>query len=141
MTFPAIDWRVHFASAPEAVWQAWVTNAGRERFWAQTSRDTETGFGLGFVNGEALDVEVVEAVPPDLLVFRYFGGSTVIVELAPDGKGGCDLRLRETGAPDPIGNHAGWVSVLLACKGAVDFGIDLRSRDAVRSWDAGFVDV
>ena len=141
MTSPAIDWRVHFASAPEAVWEAWTTNAGRERFWAETSRDMETGFGLSFVNGETLDVEVVEALPPDRLVFRYFGGSTVILELAPDGSGGCDLRLREEGAPEPVETYAGWVSVLLACKGAVDFGIDLRSRDPARSWDAGFVDV
>ena len=141
MTSPAIDWRVHFASSPEAVWQAWTTHAGRERFWAETSRDTENGFRLGFVNGQTLDVDRVEARPPERLVFRYFGGSTVTLEIAPDGSGGCDLRLREEGAPEPVENYAGWVSVLLVCKAAVDFGIDLRSRDPGRSWDAGFVDV
>ena len=132
---------VHFASAPEAVWQAGRPMRWRERFWAEASLGDEDGFDLGFINGETLRVEIVEARPDALLVFRYFGGSTVTLEFAPDGSGGCDLRLREQGAPEPIGNYAGWVSVLLACKAAVDFGIDLRSHDPGRSWDSGFVDV
>jgi uncharacterized protein YndB with AHSA1/START domain len=138
---PAIDWRVHFEAAPEAVWRTWTTDSGRELFWAETSSEGGGGFDLTFVNGEALRVEVVEARAPERLVFRYFGGSTVTLELAPDGSGGCDLRLREEGAPEPLANYAGWVSVLLACKAAVDFRIDLRSRDPKRSWDAGYVDV
>ncbi|HEX6375187.1 MAG TPA: SRPBCC domain-containing protein [Allosphingosinicella sp.] len=138
---PAIDWRIHFAAPPATVWRAWTSDAGRERFWAETSRRDDSGFDLAFVNGERLRVDVIEALAPERLVFRYFGGSTVTVEISADGAGGCDLRLREEDAPDPIGNHAGWVSVLLACKAAVDFGIDLRSRDPERSWDAGFVDV
>lgn len=141
MTAPAIDWRVHFAASPEAVWEAWTTDAGRERFWAERSSGGEGGFDLGFVNGEAIRVALVEARAPELLVFHYFGGSTVRIELAPDGSGSCDLRLREEGAPEPLANYAGWVSVLLACKAAVDFAIDLRSRDPARSWDEGYVDV
>ena len=141
MSPPPIDWRVHFAAAPEDVWRAWTTDEGRRRFWAERSGADEVGFALDFVNGESLRVEVVEARPPERLVFRYFGGSTVTVDLAPDGSGGCELRLREEGAPDPLENRSGWVSVLLACKAAVDFGIDLRSHDPARSWDAGFVDV
>ncbi|HEX8624884.1 MAG TPA: SRPBCC domain-containing protein [Allosphingosinicella sp.] len=141
MSGPEIDWRVHFAASPEAVWQAWTTDGGRELFWAETSRAAAAGFELSFVNGESVRVEVVEARAPGLLVFRYFGGSTVTLDLAPDGTGGCDLRLREEGAPDPVGNYAGWVSVLLACKAAVDLGVDLRSHDPARSWDEGFVDV
>lgn len=141
MTGPAIDWRVHFAASPEQVWQAWATDSGRERFWAETSIESAGGFDLAFVKGEALRVEVVEARAPELLVFRYFGGSTVTLDLAPDGSGGCDLRLREEDAPEPVENLAGWVTVLLACKAAVDFGVDLRSHDPERSWDAGYVDV
>ncbi len=97
MTGPAIDWRVHFAAPSEAVWKAWTTDPGREGFWAETSRGDETSLELGFINGEALRVEIVEARPPELLVLRYFGGSTVTLDLAPDGSGGCDLRLREEG--------------------------------------------
>ncbi len=141
MTGPAIDWRVHFAAPPASVWRAWTTDEGRERFWAERSRGDEGGFDLGFVNGERLRVEVVEARPPERLVFRYFGGSTVTVDISPDGAGGCDLRLREEDAPEPLENRAGWVSVLLACKAAVDFEVDLRSHDPRRSWGQGFVDV
>jgi uncharacterized protein YndB with AHSA1/START domain len=136
-----IDWRVHLASSPEAAWHAWTTDSGRERFWATTSRAVEGGFELSFRGGEALRVEVVEEKAAERLVFRYFGGSTVTLDLTPDSKGGCDLRLREEGAPDPVENHAGWVSVLLAFKAAVDFGIDLRSHDPGRSWGEGYVDV
>jgi hypothetical protein len=136
-----IDWRIHLASTPEAVWSAWTTDEGRELFWSETSSSAEGGFDLGFVNGERLRVDLVEARPPERLVFRYFGGSTVMIDIVADPAGGSDLRLREEGAPDPVGNHAGWVSVLLAFKAAVDFGIDLRSHDPGRSWDEGFVDV
>ncbi len=141
MSAPAIDWRVHFAGSPETVWQAWTTDAGRGRFWAETSRIAEGGFDLTFLNGDALRVEIVEARAPELLVFRYFDGSTVTLDFAPDGRGGCDLRLREEGATQPHENRAGGVSVLLACKAAVDFGVDLRSHDPARSWDEGYVDV
>jgi hypothetical protein len=53
-----------------------------------------------------------------------------------------DLTLTEVGAPpkDPAQNQAGWVSVLLALKAAVDFRIGLRNRDSERTWDEGFVD-
>lgn len=141
MNPPPIDWRVHFEASPAEVWTAWTTDGGRERFWAETSRSDESGFVLCFIKGERLRVDLVEEQAAERLVFHYFGGSTVSLDFAPDGKGGCDLRLREEGAPEPIANYAGWVSVLLACKAAVDFGIDLRSRDPARSWDSGYVDV
>ncbi len=139
---PPIEWRAHFASPPEAVFEAWATDAGRERFWAEESRATGGGFVLRFINGQTLNVEVLDAAPPSRFAFRYFGGSTVTVELEPDGAGGCDLRLREEGvAPaEHLENYAGWVSVLLACRAAVDFGVDLRSHDPRRSWDQRFVD-
>jgi hypothetical protein len=62
--------------------------------------------------------------------------------LHPDGSGGTDLTLFEEGAPpaEEKQNHAGWVSVLLLLKAAVDFGIDLRSHDPGRTWDNSFVD-
>lgn len=141
MTGPVPDWRIHFSSPPQSVWRAWTTDSGRERFWAESSLGDDSGFDLSFVNGEGLRVELIEARAPERLVFRYFGGSTVTVEISDDGAGGCDLRLREADPANPLENYAGWVSVLLACKAAVDFGIDLRSHDPGRSWDEGFVDV
>ena len=38
-------------------------------------------------------------------------------------------------------HRAGWVSVLLALKAAVDFAVDLRNRDPDRTWEDGYVDV
>ena len=60
-----------------------------------------------------------------------------------DNDGGTDLLLTERGVPaeSRVSNHAGWVSVLLALKAAVDHGIDLRNHDPLRTWDRGYVDV
>jgi hypothetical protein len=35
---------------------------------------------------------------------------------------------------------AGWVSVLMAMKAAVDHNIDLRNHDKSRAWRSGFLD-
>jgi len=35
---------------------------------------------------------------------------------------------------------AGWVSVLMALKAAVDHGVDLRNHDPQRTWDQGYAD-
>lgn len=138
-----INWRIHFRSSPEAVWDAWTTDTGRERFWAERSRAIQDGFALKFINGETLSIRIHEAVPPSRLVFAYFGNSHVTVELTGDDRGGCDLRLIEDGVPpeEHLENYAGWASVLLACKAAVDFGIDLRSHDAARTWESRYVDM
>jgi hypothetical protein len=45
-----------------------------------------------------------------------------------------------TDTVDDAETQAGWVSVLLALKGAVDYGVDLRNHDNSRTWRKGFVD-
>lgn len=35
---------------------------------------------------------------------------------------------------------AGWVSVLMAMKAAVDHGVDLRTHDESRTWGDGYAD-
>lgn len=139
---PSIEWRVHLTSAPEAVFEAWTTDRGRTRFWAEESRATDGGFTLSFVNGRRLDVPIVESAPPIRFAFRYFGGSAVRLDFASDGDGGCDLTLRETGVPEAehVDNYAGWVSVLLTLKAALDFAVDLRGHDGSRSWEQRYVD-
>jgi uncharacterized protein YndB with AHSA1/START domain len=142
-SLPPIDWRIHFRSLPETVWEAWTTDAGRERFWAERSVATENGFSLQFINGETLSVWIDEAIRPSRFVFTYFGGSRVTLALTRDDRGGCDLRLIEEGVSreEHLQNYAGWVSVLLACKAAIDFDIDLRSHDPDRTWGYHYVDV
>lgn len=57
---------------------------------------------------------------------------------APD----TDLTLSDAGVPaaDRAEVTAGWVSVLLALKAAVDFGVDLRNHDRQRTWGTGYAD-
>jgi hypothetical protein len=72
----------------------------------------------------------------------YYGNSVVAFELEQDGQGGTDLTLTDTGVPSESRTEviAGWVSVLLALKATVDFGVDLRTHDADRHWDVGYAD-
>lgn len=60
----------------------------------------------------------------------------------PDGSGGTDLSLHTTGvaAAEHCEVVAGWVSVLIAMKAAIDHGVDLRNHDPARSWATGFLD-
>ncbi|NNE99562.1 MAG: hypothetical protein HKN25_11135, partial [Pyrinomonadaceae bacterium] len=71
----------------------------------------------------------------------YFG-SNVKFTLDDDGSGGTDLTLRCTGVNKDSREEviAGWVSVLMAMKAAVDHGVDLRNHDASRTWADGFAD-
>jgi uncharacterized protein YndB with AHSA1/START domain len=139
---PPIEWRLHLKSSPAAVFDFWATDRGRELFWSERSAAGPSGFTLHFVNGQNFDVELVESRSAELFAFRYFGGSSVTISLAPDGSGGCDLHLIEEQIPpaEYSENRAGWVSVLLALKAAADFGVDLRGHDPERSWDQGYAD-
>ncbi len=73
---------------------------------------------------------------------RYYGGSVAAFEIQDDGQGGTDLILTDTGVPPEDRSEviAGWASVLMALKAAVDFGIDLRGHDPARHWDQGYVE-
>ncbi len=62
--------------------------------------------------------------------------------LESDGKGGTDLSLLAENVDESVRMEmaSGWVSVLMAMKGALDFGIDLRNHDPERTWPRGFAD-
>ena len=62
--------------------------------------------------------------------------------LQADPSGGTDLEMRCHGVPaeDRVEVIAGWVSVLMAMKAAVDFGVDLRNHDPERTWWQGYAD-
>jgi hypothetical protein len=136
-----IRWKIHLASDPGAVFAALATDEGRARFWAEESAESGGIIQFRFPNGATLDSEVAAKDPPLRFAIRYFGGSLATFELEP-ANGGTDLTLTETGVPasDWLANYAGWLSVLFALKGAVDFGVDIRNHDPSRTWDEGFVD-
>lgn len=139
-----IRWRIRLRTAPEAVFAALDQPDGRRRFWAESAEESVPGsIEFRFTDGQICRSRVLERVPPHRFSITYFKGSVASFTLEPDGLGGTDLQLTEHGVPRESwsDNHAGWVSVLLALKAAVDFGVDLRNHDPRFGWTAGYVDV
>ncbi|MGP1351786.1 MAG: SRPBCC family protein [Parasphingopyxis sp.] len=136
-----IVWKLHLASPPEEVFALLSTDDGRERFWCEKSRQSGDRIVMYFINGVETETLVRASEPPTCIAFRYFD-SDVVFELAPDGRGGTDLTLRNRGVPDDEYEEvlAGWLNVLFPLKGVADFGIDLRSHDPERLWDDGYID-
>jgi uncharacterized protein YndB with AHSA1/START domain len=119
-----------------------VTDEGRARFWAEAAIETNGIIQFRFPNGQEWRGRILERHPPHRFQVEYFGHSVTTFELADDGTGGTDLTLTDAGVPaaDRTEVVAGWISVLLALKAAVDFGVDLRNHGLNRTWDQGFVE-
>jgi uncharacterized protein YndB with AHSA1/START domain len=141
---PPIIWRIRLRSAPDVVFAAIDRPEGRRRFWAESAEEVAPGVvEFRFASGQRWRGRVLERVPPSRFSITYFQDSVATFELRPDAAGGTELSLTERGVPPDAwqDNHAGWVTVLLTLKAAVDFGIDLRNGDPHRTWEAGYVDV
>jgi uncharacterized protein YndB with AHSA1/START domain len=137
-----IRWRLHLRSPITKVYQALSTDAGRASFWAESAIERAGVIRFVFPNTATWDARVLQAIPPHLFSVQYYGSSVATFELEEDDQGGTDLTLTDTGV---LPEHrteviSGWVSVLMALKGAVDFGVDLRGHDPLRNWDNGFVE-
>jgi uncharacterized protein YndB with AHSA1/START domain len=137
-----IKWSLHLASPPEAVYAMLATDEGRARFWAESAVEHDGVISFVFPGSYRWEGPILEKGEPRRFKLIYFGGSTSTFDLTPDGKGGTDLTLIDEGVPDAdqIEVYAGWVSVLMALKAAVDFGVDLRNHDGERTWEHGFAD-
>ena len=137
-----IRWQLHLKSAPVRVYEMLSTNAGRAAFWAESAIEQDGQIHFVFPNGLTWQGEILQAQPPSLYSVRYYGGSLTTFQLKDDGQGGTDLTLTDTGvsAEDRTEVIAGWVSVLMALKAAVDFSVDLRVHDPVRHWDNGYIE-
>ena len=137
-----ISWRLHLRSAPERVFAMIATADGRRQFWAESAEESGGIITFRFPDGSTLESRIVECTPPLRFAVEYFSGATVLCECSSDGAGGTDLTLTETGTPDAdrTENIAGWASVLLCLKAAVDHTIDLRNHDPQRTWAQGYVE-
>lgn len=137
-----IRWRLHLRAPVETVYQALATAQGRASFWAERAEAHDGVIHFVFPNHLTWEGAILEADPPRRFVVRYYGGSVAAFTLTSDEAGGTELVLTDAGVPaaDRAEVSAGWVSVLLALKAAVDFGVDLRGHDARRHWDAGYVE-
>jgi uncharacterized protein YndB with AHSA1/START domain len=137
-----IQWRLHLNASPTKVYAMLATTAGRARFWAESAVEQNDQIDFRFPDGQSWQGQILDRNPPHRYRVEYFGGSITTFELMDDGADGTDLLLIDAGVPaaDRVEVVAGWVSVLLALKAAVDFGVDLRNHDPKRTWEQGYVD-
>lgn len=146
MTFQSdsdvIRWKLHLTSSPQAVYQTLATNEGRASFWAESAVEEDGIIRFVFPNQAKWQGKILENDPSHKFKVEYYGGSITTFELNPDDIGGTDLTLTDEGVPqeDRLEVIAGWVSVLMALKASVDFGVDLRNHDPSRTWDEGYVE-
>jgi uncharacterized protein YndB with AHSA1/START domain len=137
-----IRWRLHLISPIAMVYQALSTDAGRASFWAESASEQNGEIHFVFPNNITWDARVIHAIPDHKYAVLYYGNSIATFELDEDSQGGTDLTLTDSGIPAQHRAEviAGWVSVLMALKATVDFGIDLRAHDTERNWDNGYVE-
>ena len=136
-----VRWKLHLASAPPAVYEALATDEGRARYWAESAPERDGAIEFHILNYPVFAGRVLERRPPHRFAVEYFD-TVVTFQLDEDSHGGTNLSLVAE-VPDESARMefaAGWVSVLLVLKAAVDYGVDLRNHDAARSWSQGYVD-
>jgi hypothetical protein len=137
-----IRWKIHLRSSPDVVYAQLSTNEGRAAFWAESAMEQDDVIHFVFPNRAEWKGKILENLPARTFKVEYYGGSITTFDLESDGGSGTDLTVTDQGvAPeDRMEVIAGWVSVLMALKASVDFGIDLRNHDPKRTWDEGFVE-
>ena len=136
-----IRWKIHFISPPEKVFDALATDAGRASYWAKSAPEVDGVITFHILNYEPFSGRILSRRYPTLFKLEYFG-TTVEFSLTSDDKGGTDLSLVATEVDEAIRMEmiAGWVSVLMAMKAAVDHNVDLRNHDVSRAWGDGYAD-
>jgi uncharacterized protein YndB with AHSA1/START domain len=136
-----IRWRMHLRVPPERVYAALDTDEGRAAFWAESAVERDGAVDFRFINGARTSGRILTRRPPHEWAVEYFG-SVARFELTPDGRGGTDLLLTNSGVPADEWQevHAGWLNVLFPLKAWLAHGVDLRNHDPTRSWEQGYAD-
>lgn len=137
-----IVWKIHLKSSPAKVYKYLSTNEGRSSWWAETAYESNGYIEYNFENNFYYRGKIVKKIKNKKFAVIYLG-SVVTFILKPDGKRGTDLTLSHAipiTNSDRMETAAGWVSVLLTLKAAVDFGVDLRNHQAKRAWIFGYCD-
>ena len=137
-----IQWRIHLKSGPGRVYKFLSTDEGRAKFWAESAEEADGQIHFIFPDGQSWRGAILEADPPSTFKVVYYGGSTTTFRLMEAPQGGTDLLLTDEGVDPKYRSEvtAGWVSVLMALKAAVDYDADLRNHDPQHTWDQGFAD-
>lgn len=136
-----IRWKMHFLSPKEDVFSALATDEGRARYWAESAPEVNGQVTFHILGYEPFAGRILTSNAPSLFALEYFG-TIVEFSLQDDGGGGTDLSLVAMQVDESIRMEmvAGWVSVLMAMKAAVDHGVDLRNHDKSRTWSDGYAD-
>lgn len=136
-----ISWKMHFSSGPPKVFEALTTDEGRAKYWAESTEEQNGHITFHIYNYPPYTGKILAKEPPRLFSLEYFG-TTVTFSLDSDGGQGTILSMQAKVDSDELRTEmtAGWVSVLMAMKAAVDFGIDLRNHDPAMAWEQGFAD-
>lgn len=136
-----IRWKMHFSSSKTKVFSALASNEGRALYWAESAPEVNGRITFHIHGYEPYSGRILKKQPPTQFALEYFG-TKVEFSLEDDGNGGTDLTLAATEVDESIRMEmaAGWISVLMAMKAAVDYGVDLRNHDASRTWNDGYAD-
>ena len=111
------------------------------RTWAESAREHDGVIEFRIFNYPAYKARILKREPLHIFSLEYFG-TKVTFELVSDGNHGTDLSLLAEDVDESYRMEmvAGWVSVLMAMKAAVDFQVDLRNHDPMRAWGNGYAD-
>ncbi len=133
--------KIKLACGPEKLFRLLTTDQGREKFWAEKSRESENVITFFFPNGQTQNSRILKIVPNQHFEIEYFN-SLVQFHILPLPEKGCILELNNSNIPaaDRFEQFAGWVSVLLSLKAYANFGIDLRNHHTDYTWDQHFVE-
>lgn len=137
----AILWNIHFRSSPQKVFDALTTDAGRAKYWAESTEEKDGHITFHIYNYPSFTGKILAKEPGRLFELEYFG-TRVRFEIQSDGQEGTILHLYAEVSDHGLREEmtAGWVSVLMAMKAAVDFNVDLRNHDPEMAWAQGFAD-
>jgi uncharacterized protein YndB with AHSA1/START domain len=136
-----IEWKIHLKSDAARVYAFLTTDKGREGFWCENSRESDGKIHFIFPDGTEYESRIIKKIPDKEFCLDYFE-SKVSFKTSTSKDGGSDLILRNENIADDeyTEMHAGWVSVLMNLKAAVDFDIDLRNHNPKKTWKEKFVD-
>lgn len=137
-----INWRVHFSSPIEKVYKALSTDEGRGQFWAEKTLEKDGYIQFEILNYPIYPAKIIAKEENKLFHIEYFGTDVQFQLLPTIDDNGTDLILTAITYNDEVKYEmtAGWVSVLMAMKAAVDFGVDLRNHNTNRVWEYGYLD-
>lgn len=137
-----INWKVHFSSPIEKVYEALTTDKGRKQFWAENTIEKNGYIEFSILNYPKYKSKILKKNGKDVFQIEYFGTIVMFRLFTTQDDFGTDLFLTAQTDNEDVKNEmtSGWVSVLLAMKAAVDFGVDLRNHNPDRVWENGYLD-